>query len=182
MNIFFKLLAYLLSVPGRLKGMKFGKNSFIGPGYDWLFVDLRGVELGDNVPIGKNAWFQTLDRLGKKAKIIIGNNTNIGRNLTASAIDKITIGNGCLISYNVSIFDHEHKIHDADISPINNDLVDAKEIIIEDDCFIGAHTFILKGVHLGKHCVVAANSVVTKSFPPFSVIAGNPATLIRKLK
>ena len=56
-----------------------------------------------------------------------------------------------------------------------------KQIIIGDNCFIGAHSFILKGVRLGEHCVVGANSVVTKSFPKFSIIAGNPAKLIKTI-
>lgn len=49
-----------------------------------------------------------------------------------------------------------------------------QDIVIESNCFIGAHCFVLKGVTLGSGCVVAANSVVTKSFPAGSVIAGSP--------
>jgi len=60
-------------------------------------------------------------------------------------------------------------------------ITEGKEIEIEDDCFVGAHSFILKSVRLGKHCIVGANSVVTKSFPAYSVIAGNPAKLIKSL-
>lgn len=175
MNILTKNIANLISVPARLKGMKFGKNSFIGYGYDFLFVNLRNVTLEKDVVIGKNAWIET-----PTGKIIVGDGTQIGRNATISSHKKIKIGKNCLISYNVSILDADHNV-DTKISPMKSGMAKSEEIIIEDDCFIGAHSFILKGVHLGKHCVVGAGSVVTKSFVSRSVVAGNPAKLIRKL-
>jgi len=180
MNIFSKTVAYLISVPARVKGMKFGKNSFIGPGYDTAPV-LKGVVLGDNVLIGRGAWLD-ISRYTKNAKIIIGDKTQIGRFATMSSAEKISIGKKCLLSYNVSVMDHDHNVLDPDISPLDGGITEGKEVIIEDECFIGAHSFILKGVHLGKHCVVGANSVVTKSFPAYSVIAGSPARLVKKIK
>ena len=180
MNIFAKIIAGAISVPARMKGMKFGKNSFIGPGYDMAPV-LKGVALGDNVLIGRGAWLD-ISRYTKNAKIIIGDKTQIGRFVMMSAAEKISIGERCLLSYNVSIMDHDHNVLDPDISPLEGGITGGKEVIIEDECFIGAHSFILKGVQLGKHCVVGANSVVTKSFPAYSVIAGSPARLVKILK
>ena len=54
-------------------------------------------------------------------------------------------------------------------------------ILIGDDCFIGCGAVILHGVKLGKNCIVGANSVVTKSFEDYSVIAGSPAKLLRTM-
>lgn len=180
MNIFSKIVAYLISIPARIKGMKFGKNSFIGPGYDIAPV-LKGVVLGDNVLIGRGAWFD-ISKYTKGAEIIVGSGTQIGRFAMMSSAKKIAIGKRCLISYNVSVIDHDHNVLDPDISPLEGGITGGKEIIIEDECFVGAHSFVLKGVRLGKHCVIGANSVVTKSFPAYSVIAGSPAKLIRTLK
>ena len=56
------------------------------------------------------------------------------------------------------------------------------EIIIGDNCFIGARAIILPGVTLGNECVVAAVAVVTKSYPSGSVLGGNPAKLIGNSK
>lgn len=179
MNPLVKIIAYLISVPARMKGMKFGKNSFIGPGYD-ISPILDGVVIGDNVKIGRSAWFD-ISRHTKGAMIIIGEGTNVGRFSVISSAKKITIGKKCLFSYNVSLIDHDHDFSDVDISPMESGISEAREIIIEDHCFIGAHSFILKGVHLGKHCVVGANSVVNKSFPNCSVICGNPARLVKTL-
>lgn len=180
MNIFSKIIAYFISIPARAKGMKFGKNSFIGPGYT-VAPALKGIALGSNVIIGRNAWFD-ISRKTEGGKIIIGDGTQIGRNFTASACRNISIGKKCLISYNVTLVDHDHDVFDPEISPMDAGITEGKEIIVEDECFIGAHSFVLEGVHLGKHCVVGANSVVTKSFPDYSVLAGSPAKLIRNLK
>jgi len=180
MNIFSKIIGYIISIPARFKGMKFGENSFIGPGYD-LDPILKGVVLGDNVVIGRRAWLD-ISKYTQGGQIFIGDGTQIGRNVVISACKRITIGKNCLISYNVSLMDHDHNVLNPDIPPLEGGITEGKEIVIEDECFIGAHSFILKGVRLGKHCVVGANSVVTKSFPAYSVIAGNPARLIRTLK
>lgn len=180
MNIFLQLAGLIISIPARIKGMKFGKESFIGPGYDWLFVRLKGVTLGNNVLIGKNAWLQTNVWKGQEGKIIINDNTQIGRYVIISASKKIQIGQNCMISYNVSLLDHDHDLNGMKVPLIKSSLGKSQSIKIGDNSFIGAHSFILKGVQLGSNCVVGANSVVTKSFPAFSRIAGNPARLIKK--
>jgi acetyltransferase-like isoleucine patch superfamily enzyme len=176
-NPLFRLIGYVISMPARFKGMQFGNNSFIGLGYDWMFSNLSGVSVGNNVLIGANAFFSS----NGNSRILIGNNTHIGRNFTASSNQLISIGSNVLMSYGVSILDHDHEFRNIHIAPINAGLTEGKDILIEDDCFIGARAFILKGVHLGRHCVVAANSVVTKSYPSYSVIGGNPAKLIKML-
>jgi len=180
MNTFSKTIAYIISIPARIKGMKFGEGSFIGPGYD-LKPKLKGVILGDNVIVGKGAWFD-ISLYTKNAKIIIGKGTNVGRFSMMSAAKKITIGEKCLLSHNISILDHDHNVFDLDKSPLDSGITVPQEIVIGDHCFIGAHSFILKGVHLGKHCVVGANSVVNQSFQDYSVVGGSPAKLIRILK
>jgi len=180
MNFWKKIIAYIISVPARMKGMKFGRNSWIGPFYD-LDPRMRGIVLRNNVMVGRGAWLD-IPLASQGGKIVINEGTQIGRNAVISAMKKIEIGGKCLISYNVTIVDHEHDVFNPEIAPMDAGITEGKEILIEDECFIGAHSFILKGVRLGKHCVVGANSVVTKSFPEYSVVAGSPAKLIRNLK
>jgi len=170
----YRAIIYLNTIPARLKGMTIGRGSALGPGYDFLFVKLNKITLKDNVLIGRNAWIESITN---DATIIIGNNSNIGRFVTISCASYITIGKNCLISFNVTILDHDHNFNDLDI--FTSGITKGAQIVIDDGCFIGAHSFILKGVHLGKNCVVGANSVVTKSFPENSIIAGNPAEFIK---
>lgn len=181
LSIIAKILLYFVSFPARIKGVKFGKNSYISPGYYYLFTKLNGVILGNNVFIASRARIQTHNVLLNKI-ITIDDGTFVGPDVTISAVKRISIGKKCLLSYNVSILDHEHDVYNPKIPPNDGKLINILPIRIEDECFIGAHSFILKGVHLGKHCVVGANTVVTKSFPAYSVIAGNPGKLLRALK
>ena len=178
MNMYSRWFCYLLRIPAQWKGMTFGKNSFIGPGYDFLFLNLKNVEVKNDVMIGKRAWLQTVDF----GKISIGSGTHIGRDVVLSARNTITIGKNCLLSYRVSILDHNHKLNKTEKSPMRSGLTEGKKIMIGDNSFIGANVCITKGVILGSHCVVGANSVVTKSFPDNSVIVGNPAKIIKTLQ
>ena len=52
-------------------------------------------------------------------------------------------------------------------------------MIIEDESWIGANTVITSGVHIGKHCVIGAGSVVTKDIPDYSVAVGNPTKVVK---
>lgn len=176
MNPLVLTIALLVSIPARLKGVVFGRNSYLGLGYDWLFVRLKGITLKNNVLIGRSAWMEMIGN----SVVTIGDGTNIGRNFTLSCAKEVFLGKKCLLSYNVSVLDHDHEFI-KDVSPMETGITEGEEIRIEDGCFIGAHSFILKGVHLGRCCVVGANSVVVDSFPDNSIIAGNPAKLLKKL-
>lgn len=154
----------------------------IGPGYSIFGCHFENVVIEDKVRIGSNAWIQTVPLANHpKPAILVGEGTNIGRNVTISAAKKVDIGRNCLFSFNVSIVDHNHAFENVSLSPLFQGIDEPAEVVVGEDCFIGAHSFILKGVVLGKHCVVGANSVVASSFPPFSVIAGSPARRIRSL-
>jgi len=176
MNIFVKFFLIIISIPARIKGIKFGRNSYINYGYDFVIPCLKNIFLGDNCQIGKRASMQT-DGGGM---IEIGNGCVINRNFTISSRKNIKIGNNCLLSYNVSLIDSGH-IFQRGLSPAYSGFVEGKSIELGERCFIGAHSFVMPGVKLGNNCVVGANSVVVDSFPDNSVIAGSPAKLIRML-
>lgn len=108
--------------------------------------------------------------------VIIGNNTLIG--MSNVVIGPIHIGNNIIIAQNVVMSGLNHEYQDI-ATPIVKQNVSVSKIIIEDDCWIAANVVITAGVTIGKHCVIAAGSVVTKSIPPFSVAGGNPAKIIK---
>lgn len=84
----------------------------------------------------------------------------------------IEIGDNVLIAPQVYLLAHDTSTKKS------TGYVRIGKLEIGDNCFIGARAFIMPGVKLGKNCIVGAASVVTKSFPDNSVIAGNPAKLI----
>lgn len=75
---------------------------------------------------------------------------------------------------NLSTFPFKHYFHNQEIEAFSNG-----PIILEDDVWVGSNVSVLSGVTIGQGCIVAAGSVVTKSFPPYSIIGGVPAKIIR---
>tara|TARA_B110000211_G_C14093313_1_gene560843 strand:- start:10558 stop:11160 length:603 start_codon:yes stop_codon:yes gene_type:complete len=115
------------------------------------------------------------------AKIIIGKNSRIhGSCLSAKQL--ITIGDNVLIAGNCNIFDSNG--HEVSLKqPMNRIFTTGKSqpIKVGDGVWIGANVIVTPGVTIGDGCVVAAGSVVTKSFPENVLLAGNPARKIREI-
>lgn len=107
----------------------------------------------------------------------IGNNTFIG--LFDVVIGPITIGNNVIIAQHVVLSGLNHGYENVTV-PIKEQPCTTAEIVVEDNSWIGANAVITAGVKIGKHAVVAGGSVVTKDVPPYSIVAGNPARLIKK--
>ena len=107
----------------------------------------------------------------------IGKHVTIG--LSNVVIGPVTIGDHVILAQNIVISGLNHSYHDIEI-PIHMQKCSTAEILIEDECWIGANSVITAGVSIGKHAVVAAGSIVTKDVPAYSLVAGNPAKMIKK--
>lgn len=116
--------------------------------------------------------------------LTIGDNVQINDRCHFTCVEELIIGNNCLIASNVFITDHDHANMKLPIDfkkPWAEQPVFSKKVRIENNVWIGENVVILKGVTVGNNSVIAAGSIVTRSFPENSIIAGNPARLIRKL-
>ncbi|MCF8233938.1 MAG: acyltransferase [Bacteroidales bacterium] len=109
--------------------------------------------------------------------VIIGERTRVG--LGNTLIGPVTIGNDIMFAQNIVVSGLNHSYEDISMS-IHDQKVSTAEIVIEDEAWIAANSVIVAGVRIGKHSVVAAGSVVTKDVPPYSIVAGNPAKLIKQ--
>lgn len=109
--------------------------------------------------------------------LLIGDHSRIG--LGNTVIGPAQIGNHVHTAQNVTITGLNHNYEDVDTF-IDAQGVNTNLVIIEDDVWIGANAVILPGVTIGKHCVVAAGSIVSKSIPPYSICAGTPARVIKQ--
>ena len=107
----------------------------------------------------------------------IGDRTRIG--LGNTIIGPVTIGNDIRLAQNVVLSGLNHNYTAID-QPIHAQGVSTTPIVIEDETWIGANVVIVAGVTIGKHCIVAAGSVVTKDVPSYSVVVGNPARVLKK--
>lgn len=110
-------------------------------------------------------------------KIRIGNNSRVG--IGSVLIGPVIIGDEVRLAQNVVISALNHNYTDI-AQPISKQGVTTQTVFIDDETWIGANAVILPDVFIGKHCIVAAGSVVTKNVPSYSVVAGNPAKLIKQ--
>lgn len=116
-----------------------------------------------------------------ESEILIGDNVGISGS-TINATMQVVIGNNVLIGSGCLITDTDsHPLHWEDRLRNDNTKTKSAPIRIEDNVFIGARSIVLKGVTIGEGSVVGAGSVVSKDVPPFSVVCGNPAQIIKKI-
>ena len=182
----------------RLTGVRYGPGLLL-KGVPVIF-NRRGavLTLGRNVTI-KSSFLSNLVGLYSRTIIVTrapGAVIEIGDNVGISgavlyARKGIYIGENTAVGGNCKILDNDfHPIEAEERLRLLNDrqggdasdLIPAKEIRIGRNCFIGCNTIILKGTVLGDGCVVGAGAVVSGRFGENSVIAGNPARVIRTLK
>ena len=180
----------------KMTKVRYGKNLLL-KGAPVIF-NKKGAELsiGDNVTI-KSSFLSNLVGLYSKTIIVtrapgayirIGNNVGMS-GVTVYARKGIEIGENTAIGGNTKILDNDfHPIEAetrnkllADKNGGDSDLVPAKPIKIGKNCFIGCNAIILKGTELGDGCVVGAGAIVSGKFEADSVIAGNPARVIKKV-
>lgn len=135
-----------------------------------------------SLTIGKNSRVTAQVIINNPSNVVIGNNTYInGGRLHVGLNSRIIIGNDCLISYNVHFRTVSHNYINK------NELIRKqgefeKDIIIEDDCWIGYGVQIMPGVTIHRGAVVGAGAVVTKDVEEYSVVAGVPAKVIKRRK
>lgn len=108
--------------------------------------------------------------------IRIGSHSRIG--LGNTLIGPVNIGNHVNLAQGVVISGLNHNYEDPQQTIISQGII-TSPITIEDDVWIGANAVLLAGIHVGCHSVIAAGSIVTRNVPSYSIVAGNPAYVIK---
>ncbi|MCW5590071.1 MAG: acyltransferase [Legionellales bacterium] len=112
----------------------------------------------------------------------IGENTYLSHEININCKKNIKIGKNCLIGYQTIIMDFDgHMIYEeSSEKPPYKTGGKIKPIVIGDNVWIGFRCSILKGVHIGDNSIIAAGSVVTRDIDPNTIVAGNPAKVVKK--
>ncbi len=138
-----------------------------------LLLVIRGATLGKNLEVFTSFLLQDVKN------VQIGDNVLIGRNCRFYGGSGIQIGNDVMIGNDVSLISIDHAFADTK-KPMNKQglRIEKKPLIIRNDVLIGDKAVILKKVQIGRGAIVGAGSVVTKDVPPFAIVGGNPAKVI----
>jgi acetyltransferase-like isoleucine patch superfamily enzyme len=158
----------------------FGRNSYIKN--SCLVVNKKYIFIGNNVYIRNYARIEPVVSWKDKKyspKIIIGDNVSIEQGLHLTCANKVEIQDGCLITPYCSITDIDHSYEDISKRILEQEL-DIKETIIGKNSMLGTGSKIMAGVTIGEHCIIGANSVVTKDIPDYCVAVGTPARIIKR--
>jgi acetyltransferase-like isoleucine patch superfamily enzyme len=142
------------------------------------------IRIGDDVRIGgRNTWTVGFKNAGE-AELVIGDQVNIGYQNVIAVARRVRIGNGTILAPNVQIYDNPtHPLSPA--ARLRNEPAGPEDVAPVDigaNVWIGTGAIVLRGVTVGDGAVIGAMAVVTKDVPPATLVAGNPARIIRELE
>ena len=159
--------------------ISFGKSVVIENDVYIDALSVKGLHFDNNVSIKRGATIVCTGVIKNKGVgISIGSNSAIGTNNFIHGGGGVDIGKNVIMGPDVKIFSENHNFSDLKV-PIRLQGESREGILIKDDCWIGAGSIITDGVTIESGSIVGAGSVVTKSFPPNSIIVGNPAKLLK---
>lgn len=147
---------------------------------------LDRIRIGEGTRIGQFSWFSLV---GPDAKVTIGRNCTLSASLSVTVRSELTIGDGTAIGERCLIADHGHDhltylepAVAAGVAPqFGWETSDASPVVIGSGVHVGVGVVILPGVTVGDGAVIGANSVVTRSVEPYTIVVGAPARMIRRL-
>jgi len=168
-RLFFTVIYYLI-----LKWFPHSTIPLVGPISEKLrYYCCKNIfeSCDKGVNVGKNA------RFGNGRSIKIGFKSGIGIN--AKIPNNIIIGDYVMMGQNVTIFGSNHIFDRTDIPMMKQGMKSHSPVVIEDDVWIGSNVIILPGRRIKKGSIIAAGTVLTKDFPEYSIVGGNPSKLIK---
>ena len=153
-------------------------------------IVIRGrkyIDFGLSLTTGVGCRFDCFSGITPTSKkLVFGNNVQLNDYVHIVAMDSVRIGDNVLMASHIFISDNSHGSYKGDdndtnpnIPPIQREYATAP-VSIGDNTWIGEGVIIMTGVNIGKGCVIGAHSIVNKSIPDYSIVAGSPAKIVKK--
>ncbi len=162
---------------------EFGRGTSVNHTCDIRRSVARAILFGPHVYLAPDVWLNVTEGVrSSRPKIVLGRGCKIGRRSTISARNHIHLEDDVLTAPSVLLMDHNHAFSDVSTPVHAQGVTSGGSIVIGRNCWLGTGAVVLSGqkdLTIGRNSVIGANAVVTQSFPDFSVIAGNPAKLVR---
>jgi len=138
----------------------------------------RRLEVGAGVLLEPGVWITAPGQ----ARVRIGAGTFLNRGVMVAAQELVEIGEHCMLANGCFVSDASHRYDDPD-RPVTWQGFESKgPTRIGDNCWLGANVVVTSGVSIGERCVIGAGSVVTKDIESFSIAAGAPARVLRRIE
>lgn len=190
---FLNLAAVAIAVPYRARFGKLGRRVVLHP--PLCLVNARRIEVGDDswlesqvtlsasrlgsVVLGRKTQIRRYSTLeADEGQIVMGDRCSVNSFCILNGYGGLEIGNDVRIASHAVILSSSHR-HDAPDLPINSQGILAEKTVIGDGVWIGAHAVIRGGVRIGSHSIVGAGAIVTRDVPPYAIVAGVPARVIK---
>jgi acetyltransferase-like isoleucine patch superfamily enzyme len=158
--------------------IKIGEGSYIHPSVHLL--GSAGIKVGKNSCVSEGSWLNVNRIYADSPSIEILDNCFIGKNNFFSSGKKIIMGSYTLTTNRCQFIGSSHIINDPSIPYLSTGTSNEDEIIVGSNCFFGASSTVLGNVSIGHGSVIGANAVIQNCIPPFSIVVGNPAMVIKR--
>jgi acetyltransferase-like isoleucine patch superfamily enzyme len=135
------------------------------------------LEIGAGALLEPHVWITAPDR----ARVRIGAGTFLNLGVMVAALELVEIGEHCMLANGCFVSDADHRFEDPRVPVTWQGFQTRGPTRIGDNCWLGANVVVTSGVSIGERCVIGANSVVTRDVEPFSIVAGAPARLLRRV-
>ena len=136
------------------------------------------LEIGEHVLLEPGVWLTAPD----EARIRIGSGTFLNRGVMVASLELVEIGEHCMLANGCFVSDASHRFDDPELPVTWQGFTSKGPTRIGDNCWLGANVVVTSGVSIGERSVIGANSVVTTSIEPFSIAAGAPARVLRRIE
>lgn len=170
----YAIFSHFLSIPWRIKAL-FICHVSIGA----KIIGWKSICLGRNSVISAGTWIN-INHRGNGIQFSIGNNSFIGRDNFFTVGNNISIGPYCLTASNCSFIGSSHVIVDPLKPYLTTGVTDHWSITVGANCFFGYGASVIGNVVIGHGCVIGAHCQVKSDIPPFSMVVGNPAVVVKR--